>query len=207
MKPTLISKDPHRGKPTQGRRELSLSIMPALWTLVLGLTAFLSHPAQAQPSEKAREEQAYSVGIQAYIYGLAPNIIALTRQHAAPPPLLNRFVHATALATHQSRAVVAPNNDTLYSTAWLDLTQGPLVMHLPAIARYHTFQFLDAYTNNFAYAGTRATGSQGGDFLIHGPGWRGTPCLILPASPSCRRLTHWPSTTSTVIGGKPPVRF
>jgi len=127
----------------------------------------------AQTSDKAREEQAYSIGVQAYIYGLAPNILEVTRQQVAPPANRNRFIHAASLATHQSRAVVAPNNDTLYSTAWLDLAQGPLLMHVPAISRYHTFQFLDGYTNNFAYVGTRVTGSNGGDFVIHGPGWRG----------------------------------
>src|SRR5690349_10639317 len=129
---------------------------------------------QAQSGDKAREEYAYSAGIQAYIYGLAPSIMDVTRQQVAPPPRRNRLAHASTLATHLSKSVVAPNNDTLYSTAWLDLATGPLVLHVPQIRRYHTFQFLDAYTNNFAYVGTRVTGAAGGDFLIHGPGWKGS---------------------------------
>ncbi|MBI4905927.1 MAG: DUF1254 domain-containing protein [Acidobacteria bacterium] len=139
----------------------------------LALLSLLAASLSGQPTDRALEEQAYSAGIQAYIYGLAPNIMAVTRDQAAPPQRRNRISHAAALATHQSRSVVAPNNDTLYSTAWLDLAQGPQLLHLPVIRRYHTVQFLDAYTNNFAYAGTRTTGSDGGDFVIHGPGWRG----------------------------------
>ncbi|MBI3207726.1 MAG: DUF1254 domain-containing protein [Candidatus Solibacter usitatus] len=108
----------------------------------------------AQTPEQAREEYAFSLGVQAYIFGLPSVIMNLTRDQA-PVAARNRFAHARALATHESRGVVAPNNDTLYSTAWLDLAAGALVLHLPAAKRYHTLQFLDAHTNNFYYAGTR----------------------------------------------------
>jgi hypothetical protein len=71
--------------------------------------------------------------------------------------------------------VVSPNSDTLYCSAQLELKKEPIVVVVPPIAadRYYTFQFLDAYTNDFAYIGTRATGSDGGTYLIAGPNWNG----------------------------------
>ena len=56
----------------------------------------------------------------------------------------------------------------------MDLSNGPLVLKVPAIKdRYYTFEFLDAYTNVYSYVGTRATGSSGGTYLIAGPEWNG----------------------------------
>lgn len=71
--------------------------------------------------------------------------------------------------------IVSPNSDTLYCLTQFDLKKEPVVVVVPPIAadRYYTFQFLDAYTNVFAYVGTRATGSNGGTYLIAGPDWNG----------------------------------
>jgi hypothetical protein len=71
--------------------------------------------------------------------------------------------------------VVRPNSDTLYCITQFDLKKEPIVVVVPPIPadRYYTFQFLDAYTNVFAYVGTRATGSNGGTYLIAGPDWQG----------------------------------
>jgi hypothetical protein len=78
------------------------------------------------------------------------------------------------LLTPNDTDVVLPNVDTLYCVSWLDLSNGPLVLKVPPIPdRYYTFEFLDAYTNVFTYVGTRATGSQGGTYLITGPEWKG----------------------------------
>ena len=67
------------------------------------------------------------------------------------------------------------NRDTLMTLGWLDLGQGPLVLHVPAMNdRYYSVQFTDPSKNtNFAYVGKRATGTQAGDYLITGPGWNG----------------------------------
>lgn len=78
------------------------------------------------------------------------------------------------LVTSNDTDVVLPNADTLYCVAWIDLSNGPLVLKIPAIKdRYYTFEFLDAYTNVYSYVGTRATGSSGGTYLIAGPDWKG----------------------------------
>jgi len=67
------------------------------------------------------------------------------------------------------------NRDTLYVCGWLDLSKGPLVLHVPDMAgRYYSVQFTDPSKNtNFAYVGKRTTGTKAGDYLVTGPGWKG----------------------------------
>src|SRR4029453_9410681 len=69
---------------------------------------------------------------------------------------------------------VSVNNDTLYSIANLDLTGGPVRLHVPdAAGRYYVLQFVEAWTNNFAYVGRRATGTEAADYVVTPPGWSG----------------------------------
>ncbi len=71
--------------------------------------------------------------------------------------------------------VVSPNADTLYSSGWLDLSKGPIVLSVPDTHdRYYLMPMLDAWTNVFASPGKRTTGTGKGDFAIAGPGWEGT---------------------------------
>jgi hypothetical protein len=66
------------------------------------------------------------------------------------------------------------NHDTLLTVGWLDLSKGPLVLHVPDFSgRYYSVQLTDPFDVDFAYVGTRATGTQAGDYLITGPGWQG----------------------------------
>jgi hypothetical protein len=69
---------------------------------------------------------------------------------------------------------VRSNNDTLYVLAACDVRQGPLVLHVPDTGgRYYVLQFVDAWTNNFAYIGRRATGTSEGECLLAADGWAG----------------------------------
>ncbi|HWU32986.1 MAG TPA: DUF1254 domain-containing protein, partial [Marmoricola sp.] len=79
-----------------------------------------------------------------------------------------------AVADPNHQVFVQPNNDTLYSMAHLDLTR-PVVLHVPKVPnhRYYVMQFLDPYTNVFAYVGTRTTGDGPGNYLVVRPHWRG----------------------------------
>jgi hypothetical protein len=67
------------------------------------------------------------------------------------------------------------NRDTLLTLGWLDLSKGPLVLHVPDMHdRYYAVQFTDPSKNTvFAYVGKRTTGTQAGDYFISGPGWKG----------------------------------
>ncbi|HEX9114487.1 MAG TPA: DUF1254 domain-containing protein [Anaerolineae bacterium] len=78
-------------------------------------------------------------------------------------------------ASSSNLATVGVNHDTLLTVGWLDLSQGPLVLHVPGMNdRYYSVQFTDPSKNtNFAYVGKRTTGTQAGDYLITGPGWQG----------------------------------
>jgi hypothetical protein len=78
----------------------------------------------------------------------------------------NRFAYARRLLGPETR-FVSPNNDTLYVIGQCDVRQGPLVLHVPDTAdRYYVLQFIDAWTNNFAYIGRRATGTAEAEYLL-----------------------------------------
>lgn len=122
-----------------------------------------------------------AVAEQAYIfaYPMIQNYKTMYTQAVAPasPDVavpFNGFRHNTQLIGPSYTVIVRPNNDTLYSTAWLDLRAEPMVIHVPAITdRYYSFQFVDLYTFNFDYIGTRTTGTTAGNYLIAGPYWNG----------------------------------
>ena len=85
-------------------------------------------------------------------------------------------VHSSArVFTPADTAVQTPNSDTPYSMLGADLRAEPLVLTVPPIeeGRYFSVQFIDGYTYNFAYVGSRTTGNGGGKYLLAGPGWNG----------------------------------
>lgn len=88
---------------------------------------------------------------------------------------LNTFTPVRNLINASFTDVVNPNVDTLYSRALIKLNDGPLVLEIPPIPdRYYTFQFMDAYSNNFMFIGSRTNVTSGGTYLISGPNWNGT---------------------------------
>jgi hypothetical protein len=132
-----------------------------------------------------KENYAYSLGIQAYIYGYSLVTEERTRQLSstvkAPNGLAytvsNGFIYYDELFTPDYTDVVTPNVDTIYSFSWLDLTQNPVVLHVPDTNdRYYSVQLMDAWTNTFFNIGRRTTGTDAGEFAIVGPDWKG----ILP---------------------------
>jgi len=142
----------------------------------LGLTAgllALALGARAEPRQAAADPQ--KVAEAAFIYGYPLVLMDLTRDAmlSAPRAEPNRFAHSASLATSADRAFVRPNVDTLYSNAWLDLAQEPVVLHVPATDRYYVMQMMDGFTNVFAAPGPRTTGNARQDFAIVGPGFKG----------------------------------
>jgi len=111
---------------------------------------------------------------QTYVAGYPLVVSVRTLQRLGGLVGVNRLFWQNALAGPQSRTIVAPNRDTLYSIAVLDLRAEPMVLTLPEVTdRYFTYQFLDAWTESFAYVGTRATGGRAGTWVITPPGWDG----------------------------------
>ena len=110
------------------------------------------------------------------VYKLAQTrAAALAHARTEPNAGFNTFVHRQTLSDATSRAVTTPNNDTLYSSAWLDLSGGPVALEMPALpSRYHSVALMSAFTDNVAVLGTRAQHGQGGRFVLTGPAWHGS---------------------------------
>ncbi len=87
----------------------------------------------------------------------------------------NEIRSVARVYTPDDKAVQTPNSDTPYSFVGMDLRTEPIVLTVPAMEkeRYFSIQLIDLYTHNFAYVGSRATGNEGGSFLVAGPGWKG----------------------------------
>jgi hypothetical protein len=94
-------------------------------------------------------------------------------QYKAP---FNQIYNEARVFTYKDTAVVTPNSDTPYSLLWLDLRAEPMVVSVPAVdsKRYYSVMLCDGNTYNYGYIGSRATGSDAGDYLIVGPGRTGT---------------------------------
>ena len=116
---------------------------------------------------------------EAAMYALPLVIMDLTREQFFADPIAaevtpNQFLHIPILGNPSFRSVVRPNVDTLYSTAWLDLSREPVVMTVPpSNGRYYLMQCMDAWTNVFAAPGIRTLGDKGARYAIVGPDWKG----------------------------------
>lgn len=128
---------------------------------------------------------AYKRGLLVKGFGDGPipvNTLYTQPQHLFAEPIEAQSSSSSNLMT------VGVNHDTLLTVGWLDLRREPLVLHVPDMhARYYSVQFTHPLKNvNFAYVGKRTTGTQAGDYLITGPGWKGQmPAGLTPiASPT-----------------------
>jgi len=123
-----------------------------------------------------------TIAVEAYVFGYPLVLLDATRALATSDgrgsgagAVVNQFIHSRAFPNERFHDVVSANADTLYSTAWIDLTAGPVVLGVPEMQRrYYIMQLLDGWTNVFAAPGTRTTGSDRRDFALVGPGWVGT---------------------------------
>ena len=137
--------------------------------------------ASADPSWQ--EEYAYTLGVQAYVFGFPWVYLPTLRwlwvtqprnPERVPYAPLNQFWHGKTLVTAAYRDGGSPNNDTLYSMAWLDLSKEPLILSVPETGkRYYTMEMASLDSDNFAYVGLRTTGSHAGSYAIIGPHWKG----------------------------------
>jgi len=134
-----------------------------------------SSKASPRPSTPAPHESDTQLATDAYVWGYPLVVTERTLQSLARLTPVNHLTFQPARSNVSTRTVVAPNTDTLYAVAPLDLRGEPYVLTLPRITdRYYVFQFLSAYTDSFAYVGTRATGGRAGSWAITPPGWHGT---------------------------------
>ena len=131
----------------------------------------------ADPESLRQRQLSLAVATSAYIYGYPLVLMEFTKLSVLreAQTTVNTFIHSRELSDADSTTVVRPNNDTLYSTAYLDLLDGPIQLHVPDTSRrYYQMQMLDAWSNTFASPGARTTGTLAQDFCIVGPNWRGS---------------------------------
>nr|WP_314445693.1 DUF1214 domain-containing protein [uncultured Sphingomonas sp.] len=149
------------------------SMVLGLLLVVGGTSAACSTPLLST-QEDAAVENARTLGRRAFIWGYPLVRAAQLRQNltlpdeplkARPPSSpgapINRFGHAQELGSPRMRQGVAPNSDTLYSLAWLDLNDGPFVLETPDFGdRYYTFQMGQADSSTQQALGSRTHGSR-----------------------------------------------
>lgn len=151
----------------------------------------------AQGTKRMTGKDATEIGVEAYIFGYPLVTMEYTRRvmtNAKEPgnshAPMGQFYNAQTYPNASFRDVTAPNADTLYSTAWLDLSQGGYSLRLPDEGdRYFLIPMLDAWTNVFQVPGKRTTGDKAQAFAITGPNWQGE---VPPG------YTHYKSPTSLV---------
>ncbi len=137
---------------------------------------------------RAKENWAYSLGVQAYVYGLPLKVLERERRlrlnerklnfvmkrEICPCAPINQIGHMKKLATSEDSLPYTPNNDTIYSGILLELKDEPIIVTLPDVMdRYWSAQIADAYLENLPYIGSRATGGEGGNYMFVGPNWKG----------------------------------
>jgi hypothetical protein len=133
------------------------------------------------------EQEAHAIGVDAYIYFYPLVTMDLTRKQltnveSGKEPFrgpMNTIVNIPEYPSADMKIVVRPNFDTLYSSAWLDLTKEPMIVSVPDThGRYYLLPMLDMWTDVFASPGWRTTGTQAANFAVVPPAWTGS----LPAN-------------------------
>src|SRR5438067_8480894 len=153
----------------------SLNLLSATLTAALALT-FTANAADITPAEtKAIAEEGFIYGLPIVMnYGVMYEyaVDKGNPQYKAP---FNHIKNEPRVFTYKDTAVVTPNSDTPYSFAWLDLRAEPIVLSVPAVEkeRYYSVMLCDGNTFNYGYIGSRATGSEAGDYMVVGPDWKG----------------------------------
>lgn len=169
-----------------------------LWSAMLvGVAGCKTNPAEKQAEAVTTEKAASAAGSstseldtatvqsiaeEAYIYGfpLVMNYLVFHDSFLDPTAKgykgpMNQLHNDARVYTSADTTVQTPNSDTPYGILGADLRAEPIVICVPEIekGRYYSVQMVDMYTHNYGYLGTRATGNDGGCYLVVGPSWKG----------------------------------
>ncbi|HXA51010.1 MAG TPA: DUF1254 domain-containing protein [Candidatus Acidoferrum sp.] len=150
--------------------------------IAFGLIVSLSQRTQAAKDPPVLAKEALDIGTEAYLYGYPLVTMEMTRRvmtNVAKPDgnyaPMGQFALIREYPTAAFYDVTAPNADTLYSLAWLDVTREPYVFTIPdSKGRYYLMPMLDGWTDVFQVPGKRTTGTMAQKYAITGPGWKGT---------------------------------
>jgi hypothetical protein len=183
MSPTL-----HRSTRARLRAALAAAMLGSL----IPIAACGKATAEGKPLPK----NAAGIAVEAYVYGYPLVTMDQTRRvmtnvsvaedKRAP---MGQFANMTSYPSASFREVTAPNANTLYSNAWLDLSREPYVLSLPdAQGRYYLMPMLSAWSNVFFSPGKRTTGTEAQQYVIAGPTWNGS--IDVPGATLIRAPTN-----------------
>jgi hypothetical protein len=140
-----------------------------------------TYPAFAQ-NERPGFFKAKDIAEAGFIYGLPIvmnyNVMyeyAVDKNSSQFKAPFNQIKNEPRVYTYKDTAIISPNSDTPYSFVWMDLRAEPIVLSVPAVdpKRYYSVMLCDGNTYNYGYIGSRATGSEVGDYMVAGPDWKG----------------------------------
>jgi hypothetical protein len=163
-------------------RRPTLNLLSAMPLGLAGTLLVLS--SQMARAEWPSITEAKAIAEEGFIYGLpiVMNYAVMyeysvdknSGQYKAP---FNQIRNEARVFTYKDTSIVTPNSDTPYSFLWMDLRAEPMVLSVPAVekGRYYAVQLEDGNTYNYGYIGSRATGTEPGDYMVVGPDWNGTP--------------------------------
>jgi hypothetical protein len=149
--------------------------------IVLSLLAIPVPPPVRADQPAVTPEEAHAIAVQAYLYLYPLVTMEITREQltnvARPEGIhapMNTFYSFPAYPTADLKVVVRPNFDTLYSSAFLDLTKEPMIVSAPDTnGRYYMLPMLDMWTDVFASPGSRTTGTGAQNWAVVPQGWTG----------------------------------
>ena len=139
---------------------------------------FAVFPALAQQTPNPKETG--EIAARGYTFAYPLVLMEMTRRNTMRYQTqgaseMNQFTHVRQFPDDTFHQVIRPNADTLYSSAWLDLSKEPVLLHVQDTHdRYYLMQLMDAWTETISVPGKRTTGTAEGWFAIVGPGWKGT---------------------------------
>jgi hypothetical protein len=138
--------------------------------------------AEKKDADKPGIAETKAIAEEGFVYGL-PIVMnyavmyeyAVDRNSGQFKAPFNQINNEARVFTYKDTAIITPNSDTPYSILWMDLRAEPIVLSVPAVekSRYYSVMLCDGNTFNYGYIGSRATGSEAGDYMVVGPDWKG----------------------------------
>lgn len=152
--------------------------------LILGLIVllFLGGALMFRHNRNISLREEFKIAVDAYIYGYPlvtfdmarrqqTNVAESDAEHAP----MGQMIKMRNYPAEDNHCCAAPNADTLYTIAWLDLSREPWIFSIPDMGdRYYILPMLDGFSEVFKVISSSSNGGQAGTYAITGPGWKGT---------------------------------